>query len=993
MTLLSLIQIYVWCMIKRVAACLLFWVILCCGRNASAKAILLNEDAGLNNIEITAIAKDQNGLMWVGTKRGLNRYDGYRFTSIPYFEKLTIRTLLYDSMRNVIWVGTDIGLSYIHCNENRVVQCTPLSKQNPVTCLVMSEQSLIVGFAYKYIVQIDSDFRCKVLYRFGSGRLSENKMVMNRKRCIFICVQPGNRVISIEHTQQVDTFITKRYTLVDLLTIIEDEVYGAGVNQGFWKEGGGKGPWYFDTLNSILQDPEYILQHGQSLLIAYRNSTKVYEVRPAEHTITDLSAGDKAVFANKRIYCLYKDDFGVVWIGTSKGIIKLIPDKPKPVFEKLFWNVPHEVSTREMIQDVNGDLYIASYAGLFVYTQATHTWKNWDQIFYLGKNQPFSQRSLLNVNDKYVYIGSDANYFARFDKKTRSVEKLSFESADGMCNTDGSTLAMEKDVKGMMWLGSEKGLLSFDCIRGKLTCHFNDKYSVGESSVRFIYMLPGKKQFWAATVDGIYLVDIDKGVLLHLDDNSIPALTGKDINAITTDVSGNVWIATEEAGINVLSADFRNVYAITKKDGLSSNEVYHFLWQDSVRLWISTYNGLNYYHTQTKTIIPYYESDGITNNEFNQNSALKAADGKMYFGGINGITAFYPPPMEIYQQPFGLMVSGISKWEKSSGIFKDVIVEKGEVIVMDPGDNLLTFSFTGTDYTHPELNTYFYKIEGLHNDWISLGSQPSLRLESLQAGAYTLFIKAIKGSRGISSTNTLTYRLVINQVFYQTMWFYLLVASGVALLIYFYFSNRLKTQQKLELLRVKIASNLHDEVGSLLTRITMSADRLVTRMPRESETRDKLEGVSELSRAANVAMSDVLWTIDARNDVTGSLTDRMREHAEDLLLPRGIDMVIDFAEVDQLQKVSPEFRQHLFLLFKEIINNIIKHSHATSVNISYHQSGNHCELYVKNDGVTEQEGSVSTGQGLRNIKMRAELLQGKAEIVREKEYFEVRVII
>lgn len=978
---------------KIIAACVLFWVASLYAVKSNAKAILLNEDAGLNNIEVTTITKDKNGLMWIGTKRGLNRYDGYRFTAIAYFEKLNIRSMVYDSVRNVMWVGTDIGLSYIHCNDNRVVQCTPLSRQNPVTCLVIDKQNLIVGFAYKYIIEINADFACKVLYRFEKGRLSENKMVLNRRQDIFICLQPGNNVIKIGHDEKTDTFVTIRYTLIDLLTVIDDELYAGGVNQGFWREGGGSVPWYLDTLNTILQDPEYMLQQGQSIFIAYRNTTILYEIDLTGHKIRDLTVNDKGHFANKRIYCLYRDNFGVIWIGTSKGVIKLIPDKPKPVFEKLLWNQPEQVSTREMIEDANGDLYIASYSGLLKYNPYARKWKNWNQIFYLGKNRPFSQRSLLNVNNRYFYIGSDANYFARFDKSTGTIEKLYFQSDDGVCNTEGSTLTMEKDANGLMWLGSEKGLWSFDVAKLKMFCHFDDKYSVGEAPVRFIYMLRDKKQFWAATDDGIYLVDIDKGVMLHIDDNTTPALSGKLINAITSDVDGNIWIATDEAGINVLSANHKEVYAITKKDGLSSNEVYHFLWQDSVRLWISTYNGLNYYHTQTKTIIPYYESDGITNNEFNQNSALKTADGKMYFGGINGITAFYPPQMETHQQPFGLFVSGISKWEKSSGTFKDVMVENDEAISMSPGDNLLTFSFAGTDYTHSELNTYFYKIAGLHNDWISLGTQPSLRLESLQAGEYTLLIKAIKGSRGVSSINTLTYHLSIKQVFYQTVWFYLLLASGLALLIYVYFSNRLRTQKKLELLRVKIASNLHDEVGSLLTRITMSADRLITRMPRESETSEKLKGVSELSRAANVAMSDVLWTIDARNDVTGSLTDRMREHAEDLLLPRGIDISIDFKEIDHLQKVSPEFRQHLFLLFKEIINNIIKHSNAGAVSISYHQSGNHCVLRVKNDGVTEPAGAVSTGQGLRNIKMRAEMLHGKAEIERDNEYFEVTVII
>ncbi|MES2560276.1 MAG: two-component regulator propeller domain-containing protein [Bacteroidota bacterium] len=974
---------------------MLVWIALCSSINSSAKAILLNEDAGINNIEITAIGKDKGGLMWIGTKRGLNRYDGYRFVSIPFFVKRTIQAMVYDSARNVMWLGTDVGLYYIHCNNNEVVQCTSVSKRHSVTCLLIKNQQIIVGFQHTNILQINPDLSCRVLYHFSSKQLLGNKMINDVTGNIFVALHPGNTLVKIENKNNKVTTVAERfYRQMDVLTVFEGEVHTGGFDIGFWNiERNRPSKWYADSLNAIRQDPECVLSNNQSILIAYRNPTRVIEVRTGDRKIVNRSASDMNVFSNKRIYCLYRDDIGVIWVGTSKGLIKLIPDKPMPVFEKLLCYPNNPVSTRQIVEDNNGDLYVASYAGLYRFDKRKQRWKNKSSIYYKGRERPFSQRSLLNAGSQYIYIGSDAHYFIKLNKYTQRVETVFAQSADELCDTDGASLSLVQDGNGIIWIGSDKGLISFDTLHSTITCHFKDKYALDGSTVKYLYMLPDRKQFWAGTEMGLYLVDVTKGVLRHFDQNTTPALTGNYINAVTTDVAGNVWIATDDAGINVLSADFREVYAITKKDGLSSNEVYHFLWQDSLRIWISTYNGLNYYHTQTKTITPYFESDGITHNEFNQNSAFKGADGKLYFGGINGITAFIPTQMESYQQPFGLFVSGISKWEKSSETVKQVFVENGEWITVKPGDNQLTFTFAGTDYTHPELNTYFYKIEGLHRDWISLGTQPSLRLESLKGGEYTLLIKAIKGSRGVASINTLTYLLDIKQVFYQTIWFYLLLASGLALFIYFYFSNRLKTQQKLELLRVKIASNLHDEVGSILTRITMSADRLVTRMPSESETKEKLEGVSELSRAANMAMSDVLWTIDARNDVAGSLTDRMREHAEDLLLPRGIDMTVDFTEIDQLQRVSPEFRQHLFLLYKEVINNIIKHSNAVSVSIYYKQSGEHCVLHVKNDGVHESLGTVSTGQGLRNIKMRAELLKGTAEIARLNDCFEVKVII
>lgn len=958
-----------------------------------AKAIILNEDAGLNNIEVTGVTKDKEGMMWIATKRGLNKYDGYHFTEIPHLKNSIINAVLYDSTRDVIWVGTTMGLFYVHCKTGDVIQCTTLGRKNAVTCLSKYDQNIIVGFQFKYIMHISADFSCKVVYYFNKGVLNAQNMSSNSSGDIYLYI---GKVIEVERKSGwVSKEIKRRNKHVAFIEVAHDELYGGGVNAKVWnfKEEHLPSDWFLDSLSNVPQDPESMIESGASILIAYRNPTRVFEVKRKERTIVDITVDAANVFSGKRVYCLFRDESNIVWVGTSKGLIKLIPDKPKPKFEKLLWNEPNPVSTRQILGDANGDLYVASYAGFLRYLKREHKWVNKDKINYLGQQRPFSQRSLFWLNEQTILIGSDASFFARYNKMDQSIENMLDTSADGMCNTTGSTFAMEMDAGGMIWLGSDKGLMSYNPKTFELFCHLKDNFSVDAAPVRCIYMLPGKKQFWAGTENGIYLVDIDKGVLLHLNEETTPALEANFINALTGGPDGTIWIGTDEAGINVLSADYKSIYSISKKDGLSSNEVYNLLWEDSTRLWIGTYKGLNYYDTQTQTIIQYFESDGITNNEFNQNSTFKASDGKMYFGGINGITTFYPPQINIQEQQFRIFVSDITKWEKSSGKIVAVKSDEKQRIQVNPGDNLLSFSFAVTDYTNPELHTYFYKIVGQDVEWIPLGSQPRLRLESLKGGEHQLLIKAVKGSRGVSSENTLVYYLSIEQEFYQTVWFYILLAMGLAGLIYYYFSSRLHTQEKLEILRVKIASNLHDEVGSLLTRITMSADRLVTRMPRDSETRDKLEGVSVLSREANVAMSDVLWTIDARNDFAGSLTDRMREHAEDLLLPKGIDVTIDFFDIDQSKKLSPEFRQHLFLLYKEIINNIIKHSRAEKVLIVYRQSKKNFLLHVKNDGVKENKGSVSTGQGLRNIKMRAELIHGRVEIIRGAEDFEVKVII
>lgn len=164
-------------------------------------------------------------------------------------------------------------------------------------------------------------------------------------------------------------------------------------------------------------------------------------------------------------------------------------------------------------------------------------------------------------------------------------------------------------------------------------------------------------------------------------------------------------------------------------------------------------------------------------------------------------------------------------------------------------------------------------------------------------------------------------------------------------------------------------------------------------MNKDKDSVDRINNFSKLSREANIAMSDVLWAIDSRNDFIGNLTDRMREHAEDMLLPKLISTEINFKIEDPNQKLSLEYRQNLFLLFKEAVNNIVKHSNAKNVVINYHQSNAQSILLIKNDGVENTKSEIVTGQGLKNIQMRAKAINGSATIINKLGSFEINVLL
>lgn len=959
-----------------------------------AKAVLLNEESGLSNAAVLCIAKDGEGLMWIGTRSGLNTYDGYSVTQVAGFNGAKINALYYDASRDFLWVGSSLGLQYIDCKTGAVIKCTRPDAFNEVIKIFEIGHRLYIGFSKKYLLEIAEDERCRVIYHYPSGHLlTENKMTSDSKGNIYLMLNDLDKIIRVNVFNLQSEYVNREgQEKVYFLQCADSLLVVGMMNPALIKTDAG-----FILPVYLLQKKDTNEQRVSGIQQAVRiveleNNTTGYQQYMGNASMLRLVERNEPLFENKWVFCIYADEFNILWIGTNRGLIVYTQDKPKINFEKLLYDSATKISTREIVAD-SKNIYVASYNGLFRYNPDDKKhWNCYKKIKINNKPVMFIQRALLAVPPDYLYVGSEmiTHSFTRFNLRTKVPETGFIRKYKS--HTGDNVFAIERAADGTIWMGTFFGLAEFRPGADTIIYHKNDAFDVGGQSVRVIRMLNNGKQFWAGCSKGLYLVDTEKGIIAYFDKESKPALSDNTINVISEDQKGNTWIGTSDGGIDVLSANRTWIYSITHKNGLSNNEICGIQWQDSSNVWISTYKGLNHYSTVTHNCVSFFTEDGITDNEFNQNSSFRSEDGKLYFGGMNGITAFYPQILTQVKQSFHIYNSAIHKPDRLSGGYKEISGEiQNNKILLEPGENhLLTFSFAIDDYAHPEKVSYLYRIKENGDIWVDLEDQHTLRLASLQPGDYTLQVKAQKGNKGVVSENVLEYRLRIKQVFFKTVWFYLFVSSASIFLIVFYFSIRLRNLEKLNHLRVRIASNLHDEVGSLLTRITMSMDYLGTKAGAGDDTRDELEKVSGLSRAANVAMSDVLWSIDARNDFAVSLIDRMREHAEYMLLAKGIEVNMKVSDVDEDERLSPELRQQLFLIFKESINNISKHSDATFVEIVY---GKYM-LMIRNNGVRHRPAAYNmTGQGLKNIKMRAKLLNGYASFDRTDDEFCVTVYV
>jgi signal transduction histidine kinase len=218
-------------------------------------------------------------------------------------------------------------------------------------------------------------------------------------------------------------------------------------------------------------------------------------------------------------------------------------------------------------------------------------------------------------------------------------------------------------------------------------------------------------------------------------------------------------------------------------------------------------------------------------------------------------------------------------------------------------------------------------------------------------------------------------------------WFIALVILALAGIIYFIYNFlRVRKMVDIERMRVRIASDLHDDVGASLTEIALQSDFLQT-TGLDGELKETLQQMGEQSRKIVSTLDDIVWSIDARNDTLGDLTDRMQDYATNVLSSR--DVVYDFEGLDMDEKLSVPVKENLYLIFKEAVNNVAKHSGADRVDIRLNAENGSFRLMVKDNG----EGVANprkSGQGIHNMKMRAQRIDADI-LFSNKDGFTVEV--
>lgn len=288
--------------------------------------------------------------------------------------------------------------------------------------------------------------------------------------------------------------------------------------------------------------------------------------------------------------------------------------------------------------------------------------------------------------------------------------------------------------------------------------------------------------------------------------------------------------------------------------------------------------------------------------------------------------------------------------------------------------NVITFEFAALNYLHPEKNLYAYKLEPFNKDWVYTdASKRFANFTNLDPGEYILKVKG-SNNDGLWNPVEASLKLIITPPFWQTWWFRAVLLMAVALAVYGFYRYRLRHILKLQNIRNKIAADLHDDIGSTLNSISVYSEVAKKDPARQTHA---LNMIGESSRKVIDAMSDIVWTINPENDGFEKVILRMRSLSYNLLKAKKIDFIFKADENLNDIKLSLEARRNFYLIFKEVLNNLVKYSRAGRVSISLESKSNTLTLLIRDDGVGFDIAQKYNGNGLINMKKRAIEMNGQ----------------
>lgn len=973
---------------------------------------------GLSNNSINAVLQTRDGFIWIATKDGLNRFDGQKFVVFKY--DLSIKNSipenyvmsLFESSDGTFWVGTWGGglCKYDPVHESFLKIETKFGKDKYVQCIAEDGQKnlwfgTLNGGLFRY------NYKSNDIYNYNSDADSPIQLLNNnvttlainsdntlwigtwgsgfsyideQKRTIKHFVRnsdknpfSNNNIWFIEKESDNKILVSSDYG-VDLYDPQKD-VFIHNINLDHRIQGILNSP-----IRQTLHDSKNRLWIGTyeyfGLVLIERDESDESHF----HNLIREEDDPNSLTMN-RVRWIYEDRKKNIWIGTEDGLNKLPASKPF-VHYRFFPFRTGGLGGRVIsgiVEAKDGILWVGlAGAGLDKIDLSNNIIKHYH---HNPKNpNSLSEDDVTSVfEDKYgkIWVGTrnyglncfdpKTNLFKRFIIKTNNPDYVDLNWIHQILETRDGTLLV----------GTNSGLKIFDRASQSLNSYpvgtdnlFPKKYSANS-------LFEDKSgELWIGTwLDGLFRYNIkEKKVLQYIPDTKADhSISSNKITCITEDSHGFIWIGTHSGGINKFDKTTHRFYRYSIKQGLPNDVVFGILEDDDGYLWISTLNGLSKFDTVTEKFRNYDVSDGIIHNQFNWHASLKDRSGKMYFGTINGLVSFHPSAVKIDSQPPLVVLTSFKIFGRDAELPQSLPSTKD--IFLNYDQNFFSFEFTALDLAPAYKHQFSYYLEGVDPNWVTSGARSAAFYTDVPPGDYKFSFKAANNDEVWSSPVVVAVHIM--PAWWMTWWFKIIEVLLLLAIGYFIYWYRLKQTLEIQNIRLNIANDLHDEIGSNLSSISVDSQLLLNNCSLDETQQELTSFISKTAKETVETMRDIIWFINPNNDFGEDMINKMKETAAKLLA--GIKWSFHSDPGVKLDEFNLENRRNIYLIYKEALNNIIRHSNSSTCSIELTRTASSLLLKVKDEGSGFDEKSTIENNGLRSIKRRASKMNGKINIKTE----------
>ena len=910
---------------------------------------------GLVANPIRCIYQDSKGFIWIGTIEGLSRYDGYKFTNYT-----TLNGLSHDFINSVFEVDNKLLIAE---NNGRI----DVIRDNNVQKRFSLPSAANYILPYKNRILISTDISGFYEYK--------NDTVIN----------PSQQITGTalgDFTEYNDSLLIFDGMDNNLFAFTKDlKVYARF-----------KDPLLF--FYSVFRDSKKRIW----LCTAYGLKLLHLPVQKGQPLSLDLLPPSFNFFPlnNSQVTSMIETNDGSFWIGTSKGLVHLFPGGDYQVYEEKD-GLP-SAHIQAIHEDREGNLWIGTTLGLAKWVSKNHVTfynserKNFkadviglhvlpnkkiilntphglQQFYFETKDfkdvKPGTGYFYLPVTGTYPLLVHSANEISVLDEKRntlRNIKKLDstlFEMFDAYSLPSGTIL-----------LGSQKGLYALrnstakKLLSHRITC----------------IMVDHTGDIWAGSwLNGLYRIKETNvaGSYSYVIQDLTSVIKHKEIRSLYEDGKKNIWVGTRYDGAFRLIPKDNGGYEtenFNRRSGLMSDWVKSFAETESGDIWVGTFSGLDRLVKESKSYRVFNFSKA-TNFFAQVEKIAPLGDNDWICIANTGIACFKD---ENLHQTHPLHPTILST---SLGVLENklTILSPTENISLNPNQNAARFEFSALGFINERQILYSYRLKGSSDtSWSKPENIHDASYASLAPGDYTFEVKTI-GWNGEHGTPT-AFSFFISTPFWEQWWFIGLVILTVAVLFYILYRYRIRELLRLQNVRNSIATDLHDDIGSSLTNISILSELSSKNLLQPEKAQPFLQRISEEVQASSQAMDDIIWSVNSHNDSLPETMARMRRYTAELFDNSKINCHLDLDEKAGNKRLSMEQRRDVYLIYKEALNNIHKHANANNVWIQVIQNQNHLHMQIKDDGKGFNTNFITDRNGLKNLRSRVEKWNGKIKI-------------